>query len=155
MVPNPIKMDDLGGKNPYSWFDTQIHGVFFVSKMLINPDSLNWQTVNSCLWVVSLSTCRASERRSLYKVLLLVNLQILDHGVDGFRRTPPGLKVVVRFSNYTQQGIKWNHSGWGPEIDGSFHPFFTSSIFAVNIRISKGRWISEVTWTMEFWVRQT
>ena len=36
-MENPIKMDDLGGKNPYFWFNTHIPTIHFqvLSELLV------------------------------------------------------------------------------------------------------------------------
>ena len=48
-MENPMKMDDLGGKNPYSWFNTQMFFLAFL-KSLCRPVSLTafLQVAGSC-----------------------------------------------------------------------------------------------------------
>ena len=44
MVPNPIKIDDLGGyKHPYFWFNPHI----FLQTHYVRVPTLPWQDVNS------------------------------------------------------------------------------------------------------------
>ena len=43
IMENPIKMDDLGGKNPYFWFNTHI----YIKKLYQNINSL--QLVSTCI----------------------------------------------------------------------------------------------------------
>ena len=137
---------------PTHFGNTQIHGVFLFQKC--------WSILTSL--TAKLSTCRASERRCLYKVLLLVDLPSWTMEWMAAWRNPPAnasnwitvggsrksTDHFIHFSQALYLGVSKNNGTPKSSIligcsiinhsFGGFSPYFWKHPFAVNIRISKG-----------------